>query len=139
MDPMESSLVIDSSAIIASVYLEPGYEAIAECMQRADRILVPASVVLEASIVASRLEGVVGVQSVASLIETMGFTVVSVDARVAHFAVEAHLEFGKGRHSAQLNFGDCMVYAVAKMRRLPILCTGDDFAKTGIATLPKAR
>ncbi|GMV87479.1 MAG: VapC ribonuclease [Chthonomonas sp.] len=139
MDPTESSLVIDSSAIIASVYLEPGYESIAECIQRADKILVPACVVVEASMVASRLEGAPGAESVAQFVEAMGFVVVSIDHACARLAVEAFLEYGKGRHPAKLNFGDCMVYAVAKMRRLPILCTGDDFAQTGIATLPQAR
>lgn len=136
---MESSLIVDSSAIIAAVYQEPGFSAIAEWFEQADSILVPASVLLEASIVASKLEGIVGVESVAALARTMDFQTIAIDARVVQRAVEAHLEFGKGRHPAKLNFGDCMVYAVAKMRRLPILCTGGDFAQTGIATLPKAR
>lgn len=59
--------------------------------------------------------------------------IVAVDADLAERAMRAWRRYGKGRHPAGLNFGDCFTYAVAEQTGLPVLCTGDDFAETGVA------
>lgn len=62
----------------------------------------------------------------------LGIVVIPFDEEHALEAAKAFARFGKGRHPAALNFGDCMSYAVAKLAGQPLLCTGKDFAKTGI-------
>jgi ribonuclease VapC len=58
--------------------------------------------------------------------------VVSMDRHIADLALDAHRRFGKGRHKAALNMGDCFSYACAKAHRVPLLCKGDDFIHTDI-------
>ena len=59
-------------------------------------------------------------------------TVIPFSATHAHLAIDAWLKYGKGRHPARLNFGDCMAYAVARERGMPLLCVGNDFPQTDI-------
>lgn len=61
--------------------------------------------------------------------------IVSVDAELADRAVSAWRRYGKGRHPAGLNFGDCFTYALAERTGLPVLCTGNDFAATDITVI----
>ena len=143
MGPMASDwdrwFVVDTSAIITVAFEEPGWQEVHSILGSARSALIPAPAFLEACMVISRVADRDATAQVERVLSRIGATVVPLDHACARLAVEAFLEFGKGRHPAQLNFGDCMVYAVAKLRRLPILCTGDDFAQTGIATLPSAR
>jgi ribonuclease VapC len=67
-----------------------------------------------------------------ALVRDLGIVVISFEEERARVAAEAFVRFGKGRHRAALNFGDCMSYAVAKLARQPLLCTGEDFVKTDI-------
>ncbi len=114
-------MIVDTSAVVAVVMQEPGYEAVVEKLTRADRIGIGTPTLTETAIVLSaRLlsEGTIA-------------TVPFVDP---HFgvAVDAWLRFGKGRHAAALNFGDCVSYAIAKVAQEPLLCIGDDFPKTDL-------
>ena len=70
--------------------------------------------------------------SVESLLRIAEVQVIAVDPEVRHLAVEAHSRFGKGRHPAALNFGDCFAYACARHARMPLLFKGDDFSLTDI-------
>ena len=67
-----------------------------------------------------------------ALVRDFGIVVIPFEAEHARVAAEAFARFGKGRHRAALNFGDCMSYAVAKLAGQPLLCTGSDFAKTDL-------
>jgi ribonuclease VapC len=67
-----------------------------------------------------------------ALVRDLKIVVISFEEEHARVAAEAFARFGKGRHRAALNFGDCMSYAVAKLARQPLLCTGEDFAKTDL-------
>jgi ribonuclease VapC len=67
-----------------------------------------------------------------ALVRDLGIVVISFEEEHARVAAEAFARFGKGRHRAALNFGDCMSYAVAKLARQPLLCTGEDFARTDL-------
>lgn len=70
--------------------------------------------------------------SVERLLQIAAIEVAPVAAEVRHLALEAHARFGKGRHPAALNFGDCFAYACARHARVPMLYKGDDFALTDI-------
>lgn len=129
---MASRLVLDSSVVVAALYEEHRRRAAFDALARATQVLVPASVLLEATIVAVGLAGPSGEAAVRRLLGEARAEVVPFDRPGADMAIHAFLRYGKGRHPARLNFGDCMVYALAKTRRLPVLCTGDDFAQTDI-------
>ncbi|MCW5941588.1 MAG: type II toxin-antitoxin system VapC family toxin [Fimbriimonadaceae bacterium] len=124
--------------MVAALYEESRRQAAFEALDRATQILVPASVLLESTIVAVGHGGSEGAAAVRRLLEEAHAEIIPIDHSQAESAIQAFLQFGKGRHPARLNFGDCMVYALAKTRRLPILCTGDDFSKTDIEVVPLA-
>ena len=103
-----------------------------EALAKADRRLVSAVTVLEAAMV---LEGRYGLDAGVDL-ELFLFDarteIMPLDSRQAQAAVRAWRKFGKGRHPAQLNLGDCCVYALAKVTHEPVLCKGADFARPDI-------
>ena len=117
-------MVIDTSALVAILQAEPERDAMLEAVAKADRRLVSAVTVLEAAMV---LEGRFGPDAGADL-ELFLFDarteIVPLDSRQAQAAVRAWRKFGKGRHPAQLNLGDCCVYALAKVSHEPVLCEG---------------
>lgn len=82
-------------------------------------------------VVTSRL-GAQGRSNLDLLLATTGTEIIAVDAAMAEVAYDGWLRFGKGRHPAGLNFGDCFSYALAKLRSEPPLFKGDDFSKTDI-------
>ncbi len=87
-----------------------------------------AATVVELGIVAESRRGTRGRSEIERFVNSMD--VAAVDGSMAQLALEAWRRFGKGRHRAGLNFGDCFTYALAAHTRLPILCVGDDFART---------
>ena len=95
-------------------------------------VLVSAGTIFEAGMVAISRMGSSGFQEVLKVIQELDAEVRPLDLDLAIVCVEAFDKFGKGRHPASLNFGDCMVYALAKSEKMPVLCTGDDFSKTDI-------
>lgn len=129
---MDIDLVVDASALVALILIEPKAEAIASRLLDATCPAMPAPVLLETMLASSRATVGSPRRDVDELIRRFGIAVVPFDEVDAHDAYSAFLQFGKGRHPAALNFGDCMVYALAAKHDCPILCTGDDFAQTGI-------
>jgi ribonuclease VapC len=71
------------------------------------------------------------------LIDGLGLEVVAVTPTAAPRIAEAYGRWGKGLHAAGLNFGDCFAYDVAKQQSCPLLCVGDDFAKTDLEFMPR--
>lgn len=124
-------IVVDTSALMAIILKEPQAEACITALEKADRLLISAATVVEALIVAQRRN--VG-EAVASLIDGLGFEVISVTSAAARRVAEAYARWGKGIHAAALNFGDCFAYEVAKQHACPLLYVGDDFAKTDITS-----
>src|SRR5580692_11004306 len=120
-------MVIDSSALIAIVLQEPDasiyYAAIANSAVR----LFSAATLVEASLVLLRRLTTGATSALDSLIGHLRIEVISVDHRQALLAREAFQRFGKGRHPAGLNFGDCFSYALAKQTGEPLLYKGVDF------------
>jgi len=125
-------LILDSSAIVGIIGREAGHEALKEALARAETLSVGAPTLVESGLVLVGRHGIAGRQLLERLIEDAGVQVTSFDRSLQEAALDAFLRFGKGRHRARLNYGDCMTYAVAKLAGEPLLCVGDDFARTDL-------
>ncbi len=99
----------------------------------AEVALIGAPTLLEAAMVLSGRAGGDSRLLVAGLVRELGLQVAPFTEAHYHRAIDAFLRYGKGRHPAALNFGDCVSYAVASVAGLPLLYTGKDFARTDIA------
>jgi ribonuclease VapC len=122
-------IAVDSSALMAIVLDEPEADACIAALEAEDRLLISAGTVAEALIVSARRN--VG-EEVASLIDGLGFDIVTVTPASARRIADAYARWGKGRHPAALNVGDCFAYEVAKEHACPLLFIGGDFTKTDI-------
>jgi ribonuclease VapC len=125
-------MVIDSSALIAVLRREPEEQEFRNAIKLASSRLLSASTRVETGMVALGLAGEVGLEQVDALLETLRVETVPLSADHARLAIDAFRHFGKGRHPAGLNFGDCFSYALAKATGEPLLFKGDDFAQTDI-------
>ena len=129
-------MVIDTSAIIAVLLDEANAAGIAQTIETGSPRLLSAANLVEAPMVIESRKGEAGGRELDLLLYRAGIEVVAVDQDQAEVARLAWRQFGKGRHPAALNYGDCFAYALAKTRRLPLLFRGDDFAQTDIAGSP---
>jgi ribonuclease VapC len=120
-------IVVDTSALMAVALNEPEAEACSAALEAEDELLISAGTVAEALIVAGARN--VG-EEVSRLIDGLGFEVVAVSAASAKRIAAAYERWGRGKHPAALNFGDCFAYEVAKEYACRLLYVGDDFAKT---------
>jgi ribonuclease VapC len=125
-------MIIDSSAIIAILRDEPDAPEIAELLQRARLRRISAVTYVESAVVADSNRNPVLSRRLDSLLRDVGVQIESVTLRQAEIARQAYRDFGKGRHKAGLNFGDCFAYALAKEMDEPLLFKGDDFRHTDI-------
>ena len=123
-------MILDSSAVVAIVLREPDHQRILARMRAAARLSIGAATLLEAAIVLSSRLGEDARGRLARLLQEGGIGILPVTD--AHYAVamDAWLRFGRSRHPAALNFGDCLAYAMAIVAREPLLCVGDDFPQT---------
>jgi ribonuclease VapC len=130
-------MFLDTSAIVAIICGEPDAAELAVRLSDAPRRFTSPVVRLEASIVlASRLD-ISPARANAlfdEFLEEADLTVVPINDKIGALAVACFESFGKGRHAARLNLGDCLSYACAKAYRSPLLFKGDDFSRTDIAT-----
>jgi ribonuclease VapC len=122
-------IVVDTSALMAIALDEPNAEPCINALEDADRVLISAVTLAEALIVA-RNRG--AHKEMKALLDGFGFEVIAVSGSRARKAARTYRLYGKGRHSAGLNFGDCFAYALAREHRCPLLFVGDDFPKTKI-------
>ena len=126
-------MVLDTSALIA-VLLDESDAAVFRLAIEADPVrLLSAATLVETSIVIEARVGEAGGRELDRLLQKADVEVVAVDAEQAELARHAFRKFGKGRHSASLNYGDCFSYALAESRGEPLLFKGGDFAKTDVA------
>lgn len=126
-------MVIDTSAIVAIAMNEPEAEAFERQIVDAPVRLISAATVLEAAMVLETRLGEPGAVELDLWLLKAGVEIVAVDAFHADQARRAWRRFGKGRHPAGLNFGDCFSYALASITGEPLLFKGDDFSRTDIA------
>jgi ribonuclease VapC len=126
-------VIVDTSAIVAIALQEPGFEELLAKLAKAQNTGVGVPTLVETAIVLSaRLrQDARGILS-RFLMEGSITTVPFGDAHLAA-AVDAWLRYGKGRHMASLNFGDCLSYATAVLAGEPLLCVGNDFVHTDLS------
>lgn len=126
-------IAVDSSALVAIVLGEEDGESMLALMQE-NYVLLSAAAQVEASIVVEAKQGPDAGRDLQLLIDGAVDRIVPVDAEHARVAVDAWRRFGKGRHPASLNFGDCFSYAIASIHAVPLLFKGEDFARTDVGT-----
>jgi ribonuclease VapC len=123
-------MVIDTSALVAILTDEPDRRALVDAIAGANVRLISAATVLEAGIVMEARRGEHAGRELDLFLHRAKCEIVAVDAEQVDIARAAYRRYGKGRHAAGLNFGDCFSYALAKARGEPLLFKGQDFAKT---------
>lgn len=126
-------MILDSSAIIAMINRESPAELLERALAAARHPKVGAPTRLESGIVLGAKFGIRGKTLLARFLQEWEVATVAFGDRHADVAIEAYHRFGKGRHPAKLNMGDCLSYAVANIEREPLLCIGDDFPQTDLA------
>ncbi|HEY8305514.1 MAG TPA: type II toxin-antitoxin system VapC family toxin [Lapillicoccus sp.] len=127
------SIAVDTSAVVALVKGEPTAPWVEEQLDAALARLMSAVTFVELSLVLEAYTS--GAVTGSRTIDRLDIEVVDVDRRHANAAVDAWRRFGKGRHPARLDLGDCFSYAVARIAAVPLLCVGDDFRQTDLPVL----
>ena len=125
-------MVIDTSAILAILGDEPEAELFADKIASAEMRWVSAATLLETAIVVEARHGAAGGQKLDEMIVAAQILVEAVTVEQVALARLAYRTYGKGRHPAGLNFGDCFSYALAKLRSEPLLFKGEDFTQTDL-------
>ncbi len=126
-------IVVDTSAIAAIAFGEPERAAFVEAIERSDKALISAVSLVEARMVVHGRRGQRAVVLIDDLLRAPVFEVVAPSPAETDAAYAAFVAFGRGSgHPAGLNFGDLFSYALAKVRGLPLLFKGEDFAQTDI-------
>lgn len=125
-------MVIDTSALLAILLDEPERRRFNQRIEKDPRRFISAATVLEASIVLESRHGESAGRELDLFLHRARFQVLSVDGEQAEIARGAFRKYGKGRHKAGLNFGDCFSYAAAKLTAEPLLFKGRDFGRTDL-------
>lgn len=125
-------MVLDSSALVAIHLKEPGYDRLVETIDRAEIVAIGVPTVLETTMVLSSRLGRDARPLLLTFLRRIEAELIPFNQEHLDAATAAFLRFGRGRHPAGLNFGDCMSYAVASVAGLPLLFIGEDFSKTDI-------
>jgi ribonuclease VapC len=131
-------MVIDTSALVAILNDEPERAIFAEAIERDPNRLVSAVSVVEASLVLESRYGEDAVDDLDLLLAKTAAHIVAFSAHDIALVRDAYRRFGKGRHPAGLNFGDCFSYALARSTGEPLLFKGEDFSQTDVATVTQA-
>ncbi len=125
-------MTLDSSALIAILFAESGHLDLVDRILEADHVRIGAPTLVEASLVLAGRRRARAAGDAEELVKELGITVVPFGETEWRVALEAFLRFGRGRHEAALNFGDCLAYATASVAGDALLFVGDDFARTDI-------
>ncbi len=126
-------MVIDSSIVIAILLNEPAGSSYAETIAETPHVELSVASYVECAIKMVHMKGERGVPELELFVFHNAIRLVPVDEEQASLAIRAFEKYGKGRHPAALNYGDCFSYALAKVRREPLLYQGNDFALTDLA------
>ena len=126
-------MTLDSSTLIAILFAEPGYLDLVDRILEADHVRVGSPTLVETSIVLNGRRRAREGHDVEDLVTELGVTIVPFGEPEWRLAAAAFMKFGRGRHPAALNFGDCLAYATAMSLADTLLFVGDDFSKTDVA------
>ena len=129
-------MIVDISALIAILLNEPDSEMLSAAIASATPRIISAVTALEASIVIESKKGEAGLALLDELLSLAQFEIVAFNDAQQRIARVAYRRYGKGRHRASLNFGDCCAYALAKARNDTLLFKGNDFNQTDITPVP---
>ncbi len=125
-------MILDTSAMVAILYREPEAPALVQLIHDADLCRISVATYVELSMVVENQLGPEGVRQAEAFFRRAGILVEPVTIDQGELARQAFLDFGKGRHKAGLNYGDCFSYALAKATGEALLFKGGDFAQTDI-------
>jgi ribonuclease VapC len=125
-------MTLDSSALIAILFAEHGHLDLVDRILEADHVRIGTPTVVETSMVLAGRRRTKAVGEVEALLEELGVTVVPFGEREWHAAVAGFVRFGRGRHAAALNFGDCLAYASAVVANDSLLFVGEAFKRTDV-------
>lgn len=125
-------MIIDTSALVAILYREPEAETFVRRIHAADTSRISVANYVELAMVVEHQLGPEGMRQAEAFFRRAGIAIEPVSVEQGELARQAFLDFGKGRHKAGLNFGDCSAYALAKAFGEPLLFKGDDFSQTDI-------
>lgn len=126
-------MILDTSAVVALIREELGADVLLEKVECADYVGIGAPTLVEATVVLGRRFGSSGLLTLERFLDEREVSVIPFEDRHWRAAQGAFICFGKGRHRASLNLGDCMSYATARVAEEPLLFIGNDFARTDIA------
>ncbi|MBS3967033.1 MAG: type II toxin-antitoxin system VapC family toxin [Truepera sp.] len=126
-------MVLDSSVLVQLIFAEPGHAETIERLLQAEVRLVGSPTLVEVGLVVGNRLGLEQLYLLDELLKRLDVSVIPFEAIHAREALTAFRRYGKGRHPAALNFGDCLSYAVAKVAGLPLAYVGDDFAQTDLS------
>lgn len=126
-------MIVDTSALLAILFGESDAETYARAIAEADAPRISAANFVEAAIVVEAQTKNSSSPQLDAFMRRAGIAIEPVTEEQAHLARQAYTDFGKGRHPAALNFGDCFAYALAKSTGDALLFKGEDFNKTDIA------
>lgn len=125
-------MTLDSSALTAILFAEPGYLDLVDRILQADQVRIGAPTLVETSLVLTGRRGSTPAGLVEGLLAELSVTVVPFGEAEWRVAIDAFRRFGRGRHAAALNFGDCLAYSSASAAGDTLLFVGDDFKRTDI-------
>lgn len=125
-------MILDSSAVVAILRAEPEAAVMAQAVDQAEPCCISAVSYVEAAIVIDSSRDPIATRRFDDFFRESAIVVEPVTAQQAQIARQAYRDFGKGRHRAGLNFGDCFAYALAKDKGEALLVKGDDFCHTDI-------
>jgi ribonuclease VapC len=125
-------MILDTSALIAILYREPEAEAFARRIYEAETCRMSVATWVELALVVESQIGPEGMRQAEVFLRRAGIVIEPLTVEQGELARQGFLDFGKGRHKAGLNYGDCFAYALAKATGEPLLFKGNDFAHTDI-------
>ena len=125
-------MTLDSSVLVAIIFSEPGFLTLIDQILEADTVRAGAPTLVETGMVVAARRGKAANREVEGLVRELGVTVVPFGEPEWHMAVHAFQRYGRDRHKASLNFGDCLAYATAAVVGDTLLFVGEDFSHTDI-------
>jgi ribonuclease VapC len=125
-------VIVDSSALVAVVFREPGHEELLAKLTTASSAGIGTPTLAEVGLILASRLGRDPRDLLVRLLHEFGIAEIPFGEPHWREAINAFQRFGRGRHKAQLNFGDCLTYAVARLANEPLLHTGNDFPETDL-------
>jgi ribonuclease VapC len=125
-------VIVDSSALVAVTFAEPGHQELIAKLAGAPSAGIGTPTLAETGLVLASRLGRDSRDLVIRLLAEFGIDEIPFGDQHWREAIDAYLRFGRGRHKARLNFGDCLTYAVARLADEPLLFVGDDFPETDL-------